>query len=253
MSPFWIAVITGLVLLATGVAAWLYTRSPALSLNDRYAAEPLLVREQVVMLNYLIKTFPGQVVVPQVLLRNILSVRRAASPQLAKERLGDQKVDFVVCSEDGRPLFAFDMAQHHLSDAAAKAHQAKVKNRMLKTAGVRLVQLESSINRMPTPDDFREQLNMAALPRPQFNRRATDRVPLSPRQKLESHFSEFDTFHASSSFKESEVLDMNGLAELDEMLGRPGSRRMRKDHSGPDSLQSSHSCFDDGTVDVRGG
>jgi len=253
MSPLWIAVITGLVLLATGVAAWLYTRSPALSLNDRYAAEPLLVREQVAMLNYLIKTFPGQVVVPQVLLRNILSVRRAASPQLAKERLGDQKVDFVVCSEDGRPLFAFDMAQHHLSDAAAKAHQAKVKNRMLKTAGVRLVHLESSINRMPTPDDFREQLNMAALPRPQFNRRATDRVPLSPRQKLESQFSEFDTVHSSSFFKESGILDMNGLAELDEMLGRPGSRRVRRERSGPDSLQSGQSGFDGGTVDVRGG
>lgn len=253
MFEMWIAILIGLALLSAGVVAWLYTRSPALSLNDRYAAEPLLVREQVVMLDYLTKTFPGQVVVPNVLLRNMLSVRRAASPQLAKERLGDQKVDFVVCSEDGRPLFAFDVAQHHLSDAAAKAHQAKVKNQMLKTAGVRLVHLESNINRMPTPDDFREQLNMAALPRPQFNRRATDRVPLSPRQKLESHYSEFDTFHSSSSFKESEVLDVNGLAELDEMLGRPGSRRVRRDHSGPDSLQSGHSGFDGRTADVRGG
>lgn len=252
MSSLWIAVTTGLVLLAIGVAVWLYMRSPALSLNDRYAAEPLLTREQLVMLDYLRKTFPGQVVVPQVLLRNMLSVRRAASPQQAEERLGDQKVDFVVCSDDGRPLFAFDMAQHHLSDAATKAHQAKVKNRMLKTAGVRLVYVESNINRMPTPDDFREQLNLAALARPQFNRRATDRKPSSPRQKLESHFSEFDTLHSSSSFKESEVLDMNGLAELDEMLGRPGSRRVRRDHSGPDSLQSGHSGFDGGTLDIRG-
>jgi hypothetical protein len=113
--------------------------------------------------------------------------------------------------------------------------------------------LESNINRMPTPDDFREQLNMAALPRPKFNRRATDRMPLSPRQKLESHFAEFDTFHASSSFKESEVLDLTGLAELDEMLGRPGSRRVHRERSGPDSLQSGHSGFDGGTVDMRGG
>jgi hypothetical protein len=249
----WIAIFIGLALLTAGVVAWLYTRSPALSLNDRYVAEPLLVGEQVVVLDYLIKTFPGQVVVPHVLLRNMLSVRRAASPQRAKERLGDQKVDFVVCSEDGKPLFAFDITQHPLSDTANKAHQAKVKNHMLKTAGVRLIHLESNINRMPTPDDFREQLNMAALPRPQLNRRATDRVPLSPRQKLESHFAEFDTFHSSFNFGESEVLDVNGLAELDEMLGRPGSRRVRRDHSGPDSLQSGHSGFDGGTVDVRGG
>ena len=252
MSEMWIAILIGLALLSAGVVAWLYTRSPALALNDRYVAEPLLVREQMAMLNYLTKTFPGQIVVPHVLLRNMLSVRRAASPQQAKERLGDQKVDFVVCGEDGRPLFAFDITQHPLSDAATKAHQAKVKNRMLKTAGVRLVHLESDINRLPTPDDFREQLNMAALPRPQFNRRATDRMPLSARQKLESHFAEFDTFHASSGFKESEVLDLTGLVELDEMLGRPGSRRVHRERSGPDSLQSGHSGFDSGTVDMRG-
>lgn len=252
MSEMWIAILIGLTLLSAGVGAWLYTRSPALSLNDRYVAEPLLVREQVAMLDYLTKTFPGQIVVPHVLLRNMLSVRRAASPQKAKERLGDQKVDFVVCGEDGRPLFAFDITQHHLSDAATKENQAKVKNRMLKTAGVRLVHLESNIHRLPSPDDFREQLNMAALPRPQFNRRATDRGPLSARQKLESHFAEFETFHASSDFKESEILDLTGLVDLDEMLGRPGSRRVHREQSSPNSLQSGHSGFDGGTVDMRG-
>ena len=248
----WIAILIGLTLLSAAVVAWLYARSPALSLNDRYAAEPLLVREQMVMLDYLTKTFPGQIVVPHVLLRNMLSVRRAASPQQAKERLGDQKVDFVVCGEDGRPLFAFDITQHHLSDAAIKANQAKVKNRMLKTADVRLVHLESNINRLPTPDDFREQLNMAALPRPQFNRRATDRMPLSARQKLESHFAEFDTFHASSGFRECAILDLTGLVELDEMPGRPGSCRVHRKRSSPDSLPSGHSGFDGRTVDMRG-
>ena len=123
---------------------------------------------------------------------------------------------------------------------------------MLKTAGVQLVHLESNIHRLPTPDDFREQLNMAALPRPQFNRRATDRGPLSARQKLESHFAEFETFHASSDFKESEILDLTGLVNVDEMLGRPGSRRVHRERSGPDSLQSGHSGFDGGTVDMRG-
>lgn len=252
MSEMWVAILVGLALLSAGVVAWWYTRSPVLSLNDRYVAEPLLVREQVAMLDYLTKTFPGQIVVPHVLLRNMLSVRRAASPQQAKERLGDQKVDFVVCGEDGRPLFAFDITQHHLSDAAAKANQAMVKNRILKTAGVRLVHLESNINRLPSPDDFREQLNMAALPRPQFNRRATDRRPLSARQKLESHFAEFDTFHTSSGFRESEVLDLTGLVELDEVLGRPGSRRVHREQNGPNSLPSGRSGFDSAAVDMRG-
>lgn len=251
MSPLWIAITIGLVLLALGVAAWFYTRKPGSGLNDRYTAEPLIVREQVAMLEYLNKTFPGQVVVPNVPLRNMLSVRRAAHRQRAEERLNNHKVDFVVCGEDGRPLFAFDLEQYHLSDVKTKAHQAKIKNRLLKTAGVRLVYVKASINRMPSPDEFREQLNLAALPRPPLNRRATDREPESVRQQLESQFAESELSHSPSTFRESEVMGLSGLAELDEMLGRPGSRRMRD--SGPDSLQSGHSGFDGGTSDVRGG
>ena len=253
MSEIWMPIFVGLALLSVGVIVWSNTRKPKLALDDRYAAKPLLAQEQMVIHDYLTKTFPGQIVVPHVLLRHMLGVRRAANPQQAMERLGDQKVDFVVCSEDGRPLFAFDITQHHLSDAATKADQARIKNRMLKTAGVRLVHLEANISRLPTPDNFREQLNMAALPRPQYNRRATDRKPMNARETLESRFAESDTFQASSSYRESEVLDVTGLVDLDEMLGRPGSRRMDDERKGPRSLQSDHSGFDGGTVDVRGG
>lgn len=253
MSPLWITVVTGLMLLTTGVAAWWYTRKPVATLNDRYTAEPLIVREQVAVLDYLTKTFPGQVVMPNVLLRNMLSARRAANHQRAKERLGEQKVDFVVCGEDGRPLFAFDLERHHLSDAAAKAQQADTKRRILKTAGVRLVQMASGTQRMPTPDALREQLNLAALPQPQLNRRATDRVPSSARQKLESYFSEFDNFHSSSAFKESEVLELTDLTELNDMLGRPDSRCVPGDRHGPSSLSSSRSGFGGGTLNAHGG
>ena len=253
MSPLWIAAIICLVLLGLGVAAWLYTRKPNLGLNDRYSAQPLIVREQEAMLKYLHTTFPGQVVVPNVPLSHMLSVRRADKRQRAEDRLRDHKVDFVVCGVDGRPLFAFDVEQFHLSDARNKAHQAKIKNRMLKTAGVRLVSVKASVDRMPSPNHFREQLNLAELPRGQLNRRATDRKPASTREELESHFSEFDQNFSSSSFRESEIVGISRLAELDEMLDRPGSRRMRGDRNGPDSLQSGHSGFDGGTTDVRGG
>jgi hypothetical protein len=252
ISPLWIAITIGLVLLSLGMAAWVYTRRPSSGLNDRYTAEPLIVRDQMAMLDYLRKSFPGQVVVPNVPLRNMLSVRRAANRKRAEERLNHHKVDFVVCGEDGRPLFAFDLEQYHLSDVKTKSDQAKIKNRLLKTAGVRLVYVKASINRMPTPDDFREQLNLAALPRPPLNRRVTDRETQSGRQKLESQFSEYDQTHSPSTFKESEILSVSGLTELDEMLGRPGSRRVRSDRSSPDSLQSGHSGFDGGPSDVRG-
>lgn len=253
MSPLWIAILIGLLLVAAGVFAWLYTRSQGSGRNDRYTPEKLVEKDQAKMLDYLRDTFPGQVVIPNVQLRSMLSIRRASDRKRAEKRLEQQKVDYVVCAEDGRPAFAFDVEQYHLSNAKAKAFQAKLKNRILKTAGVRLVYLKDGLHRMPTPAEFRAQLNLAALPQPELKRRASDRE--SVKQQLESRISEFDTLHDQSEFKESEVMGLSGLMELDEMLNRPGKRRIQKerDREGPESLQSGHSGFDGGTMDVRGG
>ncbi len=253
MSPLWIAILIGLLLVAAGVFAWLYTRQQGSGRNDRYTPEKLVEKDQAKMLDYLRDTFPGQVVIPNVPLKVMLSIRQAADRKRAEQRLQQHKVDYVVCAEDGRPAFAFDVEQYHLSNAKAKAFQAKIKNRILKTAGVRLVYLKDGLHRMPTPADFRAQLNLAALPQPELKRRASDRD--SVKQQLESRISEFDTLHGHSEFKESEVMGLSGLMELDEMLGRPGNRRIQKerDREGPDSLQSGHSGFDGGTMDVRGG
>lgn len=256
MSPLWIAILIGLLLVAAGVFAWRYTRGQASGRNDRYIAEKLIASEQAKMIDYLRDTFPGQVVIPNVPLKTMLSIRQASDRKRAEQRLQQHRVDFVVCGEDGRPAFAFDFEQYHLSNAKAKDFQAKLKNRILKTAGVRLVYIKDSLRRMPSPADFRKQLNLAALPQPpEFKRRASDRE--SVRQELESRISEFDTLHGHSEFKESEVMGLSGLMELDEMLNRPGNRRIGKqresDREGPESLQSGHSGFDGGTVDVRGG
>src|SRR5690606_3290516 len=115
---------------------------------------------------YLQDTFPGQVVLPNVSLGNMLSVRRASNKAAAKQRLREHRVDFVVCAPDGRPTFAFDIEQYHLSNAEAKAQRTKVKNRILKTAGVRFLFLKNGIHRMPSPAEFRAQLNLVELPKP---------------------------------------------------------------------------------------
>ena len=166
MFPLWTAFLVAIALVAGGV--WVYRRyfRKVSGREDRYTPERILTPEQVAMLDYLRDTFPDQVVLPNVPLQNMLSVRRSADIQRAKERLKTQKVDFVVCDADGRAVFAFDVEQYHLSDAKAKAHQVKIKNRILKTAGVRFLFLKNSIHRMPTPNDFRRQLDLAALPRP---------------------------------------------------------------------------------------
>lgn len=243
MSPLWIAVALALALAALVVWAWRWNASRSSGRDDRYIPERVLTAEQVQMLDYLHDSFPGQVVLPNMMLKDMLSIRRAANRQRAEERLRKQKVDFVVCGEDGRPAFAFDIEQHHLSNARAKAHQAKLKNRILKTAGVRFVYLKNGLHRMPSPDEFRKQLNLASLPQP----KPKEVEPESVRQQLESQFSEFDQLHATTAFRDSEVMGLSGLMELDQ-AGGSGRRP-----AGTDRSLSGHSGFNGSSMDVRGG
>ncbi|MHB1199286.1 MAG: DUF2726 domain-containing protein [Polaromonas sp.] len=228
MSALWITLT--LVIVFGGLGIWTYrrfSRQPS-GLDDRYAPGRLLTPEQAQMLDYLRQTFPGQVVLPNLMLGDMLSVRRAADPRRAKERLRNQKVDFVVCDEEGRPSFAFDVEQYHLSDAKAKTHLVKIKNRILKTAGVRFVFLKSSIRHMPSPADFRSQLNLAALTPPIS--REDERE--SMRQQLESQLSEFDQLYPATEFRESEIMGLSGLMGLQREDGGRGASRNTDNRSG---------------------
>ena len=221
MWPLWI--ILGAALPLAGLGLWAYRRygRKASGRDDRYTPERILTPEQVHMLDYLRDTFPDQVVLPNMQLKDMLSVRRSSSPQRAKERLRHQRVDFVVCGVDGRPVFAFDIEQYHLSDAKAKAHQAKLKNRILKTAGVRFLFLKNGIHRMPSPADFRQQLNLAALPQPKAKEAQTDSV----RQQLESKLSEFDALYPSTGFRDSDVMGMSSVMSLEDEAAERAARQ----------------------------
>lgn len=214
MFPLWIAFVIAIALVALGV--WVYRRyvRTASGREDRYTPERILSPEQIIMLDYLRETFPDQVVLPNIPLRNMLSIRSASDRKRATERLLIQKVDFVVCDAEGRPVFAFDVEQYHLSNAKAKAHQLKMKNRILKTAGVRFLFLKNSIHRMPSPDDFRRQLDLAALPRPKPQEAD---IHDSVRHSLESKMSGHDTLvYPVTGFRESEVMGLSGLMGLGE-------------------------------------
>lgn len=214
MFPLWITFMVALALVALGVLVYRRYFRQGSGREDRYTPERILTPEQVTMLDYLRDTFPHQVVLPNMSLKDMLSIRRASDPHRARERLHKQKVDFVVCGDDGRPIFAFDVEQYHLSNAKAKAHQVKMKNRILKTAGVRFLFLKNGIHRMPSPADFRQQLNLAALPQPKAKEEAAPSD--SVRQQLESKLSEFDQLYPATGFRDSEVMGMTGLMSLED-------------------------------------
>jgi len=214
----WILVLTGVVLLAAvimGVLLWRRQLKTSSGRDDRYTPERLLTPEQVQMLDYLQDTFPGQVVLPSLRLQDMLSVRKTSDRKRAEARLRQFKVDFAVFGEDGRPVFAFDIEQYHLSNAKAKEHLLKIKNRILKTAGVRFVFLKNGIHRMPSPADFRRQLNLAELPPPRAIE-SPEQARENVRQQLESRFSGFGPTQdpAHSGFRDSEVMGLSSLMDL---------------------------------------
>jgi hypothetical protein len=229
MLPLWITLALALALLVLGIVVYRRLSHRSSGRDDRYTPERLLTPEQVHMLDYLRDTFPHQVVLPNMSLRDLLSVRRSSDHKRAQERLRHHKVDFVVCGEDGRPQFAFDIEQFHLSNAKAKAHQLKLKNRILKTAGVRFLFLKDGIHRMPSPADFRAQLNLAALPQPNAKEEMTESV----RQQLDSKLSQYDQLYPTTGFRDSDVMGMSSLMGLDEEEAdrvarqRPPSARVR--------------------------
>lgn len=242
---------TALVVLAVCVwAVRRLRRRRSSGRDDRYAPERILTPEQAHMLDYLQDTFPGQVVLPNMPLSDMLTVRRARDEARARARLTGQTVDFVVCGLDGRPSFAFDVERYHLSDAKAKAFKVKIKNRILKSAGVRFVFLKNGIHRMPSPADFRTQLNLAELPKP---RSREDRRE-SALQQLESQFSGFDQQHGTSTgFSESELMGMSRLMDLNRH-GRRGFDDGRAEGGSGfgSSRQPGESGFDGRSHDVRG-
>jgi len=247
-----------LALLAWWVIRRLRSRASA-GRDDRYTPERILTPEQAHMLDYLQDTFPGQVVLPNMQLRHMLAVRRSLDRRRAMEQLKEFRVDFVVCGPDGRPSFAFDIEQYHLSNAEAKASKVVMKNRILKTAGVRFVFLKNGIHRMPSPAEFRAQLNLVELPKPKLKAKQDARE--SALQQLESQFSGYDQ-HSShnTGFRDSEVMGMSGLMDLDSFgQRRAGSSRGRSPNAGngnggfDNSRSHRESRFDGSSLDVRGG
>ncbi len=222
-----IGIVLVLALMAVALAVWAFkrfARRPS-GREDRYMPERILSPEQTSMLAYLRETFPGQVVLPKVQLSDMLSIRRSGDRKRAQQRL-QQVVDFVVCNEDGRPAFAFDVEQYHLSNAKAKGHEVKMKNRVLKTAGVRFVFLKNAIHRMPSPNEFRRQLDLAELPQPKpIDPNLSDSV----RQQLEAKMSAYDQhMFPTTGFRESEVMGLSGLMNLGKEGGRSSAEAVKR-------------------------
>lgn len=196
------------------VLGWLWARRSAgrpSARNDRYAAEALINKSQLQFLQYLQTAFPGQAVLFRAPLGQLVSVRQAADRDRARRRLDEHTVDYVVCDDAGKPAFAFELDAYHGQNTEDAQRDAAEKNRILKSAGVRLVRLKGHAKQLPPPNEFRMKLSLAALPRDDASERRQTRA------ELEAKLAERDSEFKPSGFKESEVMGLSGLMDL-----RPG-------------------------------
>lgn len=155
----WVLLVAGVV----GALAYLLLRQRAgvgvdSSSQDRYAAEEAISPAHAKLLIYLQQAFPGQVVLFRPALSQLLSVRHAADRQRARQRLDSHRVDFVVCSSEGKAEYAFDVRERSAEGDASVRRVNALKVRVLKTAGVRLLRIQRSVRDMPPADGFRQRL-----------------------------------------------------------------------------------------------
>ena len=77
--------------------------------SDRFSQTAPINEEQVQLLRYLQQAFPDGAVLFRPRLARFLTVRKSSHRLGAQQRLADAQVDFLICADDGKPLFAFEV------------------------------------------------------------------------------------------------------------------------------------------------
>ena len=206
IPPLWIgAGAAGVVLLV--LVLWLARRGRRSSQSFSYQSQSALSPQQMQCYQYLHAAFPEGAVLARVKLERLLSPRQTHDRDAARRALRGMRVDFAVCAENGKPIFAFDFAPQGNRTDAAYASAEREKNRVLKSAGVRLIRLKGAPANWPEPSEFRLKLALAALrPIAPGGEGAAEEMPLfrGPASR------------PATQSPESSIMGMSVLMELDE-------------------------------------
>lgn len=181
---------------------------------DQFAATAPMTEEQVRLLQYLQRAFPDGVVLFRPRLARFLTVRSTRLRRGAQQRLAASQVDYLVCSDDGKPLFAFEVDAGKAEPDPDLTRQSADKNAMLKSAGIRLVRLKGAAPQLPPPGVLRLRL-LAAQRAPAPAAASASAAPRAqPSGFAGSGFGPPSDFVASRSAGHSGVMSLTGLMGL---------------------------------------
>ena len=139
---------------------------PHVSASARFAAMAPINEEQVALLRYLHQAFPEGAVLFRPLLGRFLTVRAGNDRTAARQWLDHARVDFLLCDEEGRPLYAFEVDLLRTRDDPLAQRRLAEKNHALRTAGIRLIRFKGALASWPQPEVLRERVLAAARPTP---------------------------------------------------------------------------------------
>lgn len=134
--------------------------------SSRFAVMAPLSDEQVALLRYLQVAFPNGAVLFRPLLRRFLTVRAGHSRSAARQWLNRARVDYLLCDDEGKPLYAFEIDLLRTRDDPLAQRRLAEKNHALRTAGVRLIRFKGALASWPEPAVLRERVLSAVRPTP---------------------------------------------------------------------------------------
>ncbi|MFT3777952.1 MAG: DUF2726 domain-containing protein [Ottowia sp.] len=191
-------------------------RAPYDPRGDQFAYTAPITEEQIALLHYLQRAFPEGAVLFRPRLARFLAVRKSRQRLGAQQRLAEAQVDFLICAEDGKPLFAFEVDAFKDKDDPLLQREAAEKNLMLKTAGIRLIRLKGAHVNWPPPEILRLRM-LAAQRTPGVEARPSG---FGPSEFATSSFMEPSGF-AHSRGAPSSVMGLSTLMGMEPVEGDP--------------------------------
>ncbi|WP_293226230.1 DUF2726 domain-containing protein [Ottowia sp.] len=167
------AVVAAALVVLLLALAWLWwprksrpAAEQSVSSSARFAAMAPIDEEQVALLRYLHDAFPEGAVLFRPPLGRFLTVRSGRDRQSARRWLDHAQVDFLLCDEEGRPQYAFEVDLLRTRDDPLAQRRLAEKNHALRTAGIRLIRFKGALSSWPLPEVLRERVLAAARPTP---------------------------------------------------------------------------------------
>lgn len=185
-------------------------RERSVSSSVRYTPRRPMTDEQAALLSYLQRAFPDGAVLFRPRLASFVAVRTGRGRTAARDRLARLRIDYLLCGEDGRPLFAFEIAVLRGRDDPQLKQQLAEKHGMLRSAGIRMLHFKGSLRNWPEPAVLRERVMASAYPS------GFARSSFEPSGFSQSGFASSTAMpvHEPSGFDSSEVMGLTALMGL---------------------------------------